>query len=203
MDFLNLHLEVAILFIARLYLGLVFLLSALGKITNMRDFLRGVVKYRILPERVAKVFGFILPWVELGVAFALIIGMALPVAGVLASLLLICFIVAVNLNLRYEREVKCNCYGIAGTKTISWGTIVRNFLLLLLAVTVIGLGLFHHDTEPNSYQALWLSLTISPVSVVLFFFLLAFCFVTVNMLEWTADIYYRLSHQQRSRLIGS
>jgi uncharacterized membrane protein YphA (DoxX/SURF4 family) len=195
MDFANSSTKIALVLIARLCLGLFLLPSAIGKLTNLHEFVRGIVDYRILPESTARVFGFILPWIELTLAFALLLGFALRLAGIGAVLLFLCFITAVCINLRRGREITCNCYGIAGTKTISWGTIVRNVLLLLLAAVVVSLA-------PQQWFSLWqvdrlvLSSNSSNILVAL---LLAFCFVVVYLLEWVVDIHYRVSHLRSGR----
>lgn len=192
--------QIAVVLVARCCLGLFLLPSALGKLRNRRNFLEGLLNYQILPKRVARVFGFVLPWIELGLALALLLGIALPITGVITILLLISFIIAITINLHRGREIKCNCYGFASTSTISGGTIVRNFLLLIFATTVAGL------TRSASGFDQWLLqwhtdiLVIASVDrVVLLGLLLAFCFVIIHLVEWGVDIYSRLSHLQISK----
>ena len=195
MNLLNSSPEIVIVLVARLCLGFFLFPSALGKLTNQRGFIQGMVDYQILPERTAKVFGLILPWIELGLALALILGIALPIAATVASLLLMSFTAAVTINLQRGHEIMCNCYGIAGTKTISWGTVVRNVLLLLLAAVVVSLA------PQNVALAPWLPLwgpdffSISSIeAAILITLLLLFCFVVIYLSEWAVDIYYRISH---------
>lgn len=183
----------AIVLIARLCLGFIFLSSALGKLTNRRSFIQGIVDYQVFPRRVAQSFGLVLPWIEVGVAFALILGIVLPLAGIVTALLLLGFTVGVTTNLRRGRQLDCHCYGIASPRTISWGIVVRNVLLLLLAAVVIGFTV--GVKELNQWSTLWqvdrqiiLSSTIIPLSL-----LLAFCFATIHLLEWTVDIRNRIS----------
>src|SRR5690242_19945467 len=112
MDVSDPSVEVTLILVARLCLGLFFLPSALGKLTNRRGFVQGTLDYQLLPERAARIFAAVLPWVELVLALALILGVALPLAGLATALLLLCFIAAVLANLRRGREIECNCYGI-------------------------------------------------------------------------------------------
>lgn len=161
--------------------------------------MQGTVEYRVLPERAARAFGFMLPWLELGLALALILGIALRITGAVAMLLLLCFIVAVTINLRRGRRIACNCHGIADTSTIGWGTVVRNLLLLLLTATAVALS--PHAIVPEQWRALWRTdlLIVSSGSVaVVLVLLLTFCFTTTLLLEWAVDIHDRVSRLRHS-----
>ncbi len=147
----------------------------------------------MLPPPAARVAGALLPWGELGLALALLLGLALPVTAAAAAILLLCFIGAVAINLRRGRAITCNCYGIADTSTIGRGTIARNMLLLLLAGGVIGTGprlggpAWWHPRGPTD----WLLLT--PGTALLLSLLLVGCIVGILLLEWTIDMYDRVS----------
>lgn len=188
----------AIALVARLYLGLFFLQSALGKIANLGRFIQGAVEYRVVPERVARVLGALLPWGELGLAGALLIGLALPLTGIVAALLLLCFTAAIAINLRRGRAIRCHCYGIADPPTIGWGTVGRNLLLLLLAVATT-------LAPPAAGAGWWLPrwdtdrlLLTSGGTALPLLLLLAFCITGILLLEWTIDIHSRVS-QLRQR----
>jgi uncharacterized membrane protein YphA (DoxX/SURF4 family) len=192
MDGANPSVEEAFVLVVRLFLGGLFLSSALGKLANWRGFVQGTLDYRLLPERAARTFAALLPWLELALAGALILGVALSVAGLAASLLLICFTIAVIVNLRRGREVACSCYGIVGTKTIGWGTVARNLLLLLPAALLAGLA--SSAAELDQWLALWradMAVFSSPGSLILLLLLAAFCFVSIQLVEWAVDIAVR------------
>src|SRR5260370_7401688 len=125
---------------SRLYLGLLLLLSAGHKLRRPSAFIEGVVDYRILPEGSARMRGATLPWVELAIAVALLTGFALTVASLAAASLLCVFVLAVVINLRRGRMITCNCYGVAGTAVIGWGTVGRNAVLLLVALATATLA---------------------------------------------------------------
>ena len=130
----------AVSLMARLTLAAFFVPSGIRKLRNQQSFTQGVLEYRVLPTSLARPIGYILPWTELALGLALIVGVALPMAGIAASVLVVSFIAAVTVNLRLGREIQCNCYGIAGTATIGLGTIVRNGLLLGLSIIVFALS---------------------------------------------------------------
>jgi uncharacterized membrane protein YphA (DoxX/SURF4 family) len=188
-----------ILLVIRLYLGLLFLLSAIGKIRNQHDFVQGVVEYQILPEKIARIGGLLLPWIEIVIALALIMGFALPLAGVASFLLIGSFTIAVTINLQRGHTIRCHCYGVASTSTIGRGTVARNIWLLLFSTLIVGITLLFAQSRHwfSLWYNDWLVLS-SGVSVALLFLLLAFCFVITQLLEWAIDVYDRISLLQSS-----
>ena len=190
----TLSVEAFVVLAARLSLGIFFLPSALGKLANQRSFIRGVIAYQILPKRIARIFGRVLPWIELILALALLGGIALVITGLATACLLICFIAAVIINLRRGREIACSCYGIAGTQMISWGTVARNVLLLLLVTPIVELA--PNNVRLDHLSSLWQadSTIFSSITfIILLVLLIAFCFVTIQLIEWTIHIYFRSS----------
>lgn len=164
--------------VARLYLGGFLVLSALGKLRNLSNFVDGTIAYQILPPQVAKLFALLLPWVELGIAALLLSGLYLRLVSLLTILLLLCFIVAIAVNLRQGRQIPCSCYGLVGTDVISWGTVVRNLFLVVLAL-IVAVG------APNSGGSPWgLESVYSPyIMLVLIVTLLACCYLATGLLE--------------------
>ena len=116
--------------VMQLALGLVFLLSAAGKLRDPAGFARGVVDYRILPASLAYPLGFLILGIEGWLAIAHLTGWLLAAAvrvgfGTLAS-----FAVAVGVNLARGRALPCYCFSGHGGETISGRTLARLLLLL-------------------------------------------------------------------------
>jgi uncharacterized membrane protein YphA (DoxX/SURF4 family) len=186
---------VVILMAARVYLGIFMLFSALGKLFHASSFSAGVREYNILSEPAGRVVSVTLPWIELAIALALLLGVALPMAGSAAGLLLTGFTAAVVVNLRRGRIIPCSCYGIGSTLTISWGTVARNGALLALALGVVGissgLGGLGHWSIPW-----WLDgAAFRPPTHGVPILLLTGCFgVLVALAEWSVDVTSRASN---------
>jgi putative oxidoreductase len=184
----------SVLLAIRLCLGLSFLVAGLSKVFNWRRFVSGVIDYQILPTRPAQVVGLGLPWMELALAVALLLGIAVPAAGLIAALLLASFTLAVVANLRRGREISCNCFGMAGTTTISTGTAARNALLFAMAAGTVILGLI--VVPVARWDVPWASspaLTTSVEQPLLVALLVAWCVALVYLAEWTVDSHFRLS----------
>lgn len=193
MDEANIGVIDTLALVARLILGGFLLPSALGKLRDRSGFVQGTIDYQILPEPIARRFALVLPWVELVLALALLAGVALPLTGAATALLLLSFIVAVTINLQRGRAIACHCHGITGTKTISWGTIARNVLLLLLTLPLIDGALDLSRLAPRWRTDLMLLITPAPL------LLLAFGCVTIPLVEWAVDIQLRMA-QLRGRM---
>ena len=86
-------------------LALVFAGAAVSKLQNADEF-HGVVRnFRLLPQAVDGAFAAALPWVELGIAASLILGVGIPASGALAGLLLFVFAVAIAINIFRGKRV--------------------------------------------------------------------------------------------------
>lgn len=121
--------------VAQFALGLVFLLSASGKLLRPAAFARGVTEYRILPESLGFGFGLLLIPVELLLAVSHLTGWQLALAAPAGLAALASFAVAVAVNLGRGRVLPCYCFGGRGGETISARTMAR--LLLLLAAELL------------------------------------------------------------------
>jgi peroxiredoxin len=50
------------------------------------------------------------------------------------------FVVGIGYNLARGRQPECHCFGQASSRPISWSTLVRNLLLAVVAVFIVGFG---------------------------------------------------------------
>ena len=123
--------------VLRLTLGLIFLVSAITKLRDPAAFVRGVLEYRVLPRPLARVYGWLLPFVELGAGLLLLSGFIQAVAAGLAVLMLVSFAIAVSINAVRGRPAPCHCFGQASESRIGWHTVVRDLALLLPAIWLL------------------------------------------------------------------
>lgn len=182
-------------FVIRVFLGIIFLSAALGKLRKHPQFVEAVQDYRLLPESFAHTYALWLPWIELVIGLMFLGGFGLRLAAIVAFLLLISFLIATILNLRVGGIVrKCHCYGIFGDTNISWGIVARNIVLAILTIMLFGIS--RNNLSWGSWVNDWRRdylLLLSIDSLVLVSLLLIFGFVTLVLIERTLSLSGRWS----------
>jgi len=131
--------------VVRVALGLIFLLSATAKLRDPTRFVRAVLDYALLRGSLARLYGRMLPFVELGTALLLLSGFFLPIAAALAMLMLTSFAIAITAVTVQGRELGCHCFGEASTSHIGWHSLVRDLLLLLPVMWLLATGMNTND----------------------------------------------------------
>ncbi len=122
--------------LARWLLAGILLVAGISKLFDREGFVQAVEAYQILPARLSRMFALILPYLEIAVAFFLLIGLATRLAAVLALLLLGSFTITMVINLARGRELDCHCFGNMSRERIGARTVMRNMGLLLLTTVM-------------------------------------------------------------------
>ena len=78
-----------------------------------------------------------LPWFEVLLGAVLVSGLARPAAAALAGLVLLAFTGLLIVNLARGRRPPCACFGASSRRPIGPGSLVRNLVLLALAVIAL------------------------------------------------------------------
>ena len=179
-----------LILIARLAIGSFLLPSGLGKLADLAGFTSGVRDYRILPNHLVPVFSRLLPWLEIVLALALLLGVLVPIAAVAVSVLVACFTIAVVINLVRGREINCQCHGVAGSRTISWGTVARNLPLIGLSLW-LGVAAPLALTSIDWLQRWTIDLTLigSPAAAILAVCCIGFWWVALLLIEWIGHLH--------------
>jgi len=118
-----------------LVLGAVFLVSAIGKLSNPVIFYYSVVGFEIVPEPAAYRIAMCLPWVELGVALSLLSGFCRRAALVLSTGMLGAFSYALIRAEVLHLHVSCDCFGVITGRenTVGWPQVLRTIFLFFLS----------------------------------------------------------------------
>ena len=82
----------------RVPLGLFFLMAGFAKAGDPQSFVELVRSFAILPESLASIYGFVVPYLEILLGAAVILGLWTKWAGLIMSLLLLSFIIATGIN---------------------------------------------------------------------------------------------------------
>jgi putative oxidoreductase len=129
-------------FILSMVLGMVFLRSAIPKLQHPKGFILTVLGYRMLPPSLSRTYARVVPPLELWLALIFLSGIAPRLAGIIAAMLLLSFMVGVSVNLIRGRDLDCGCFGKSKQKRIGWGLVVQDLALVgasaMLAALVQG-----------------------------------------------------------------
>lgn len=117
--------------VIQLAIGLTFLLSVKGKLMDPRGFARGVIEYRVLPDRVSYLAGLLLIPTEMLIAATHLTGWLLSFGVLVGVVVLACFTAGVAMNLKRGRLLPCYCFGNAQGSMISGRALARLILLMV------------------------------------------------------------------------
>lgn len=119
--------------------ALLFGSAVAGKLRHRTAFVGIVDRYRLVPEALTEFAAWTVIVLESLVVLSLVTGIALAVGGMLAIILLLGFAAAMAINIaRGETEIDCGCFQTALRQRLSSALVVRNLLLALIFVPVLG-----------------------------------------------------------------
>jgi len=96
---------------SRLVLGGIFIAASITKLQDQSGFVDDVVRYGILPDILAQLYGIIVPWLELFIGCSLILGIFSRLSSAVSIPLIISFAVASSYRLVNSAEGSCGCFG--------------------------------------------------------------------------------------------
>ena len=128
-----------LLFICRVFLGIIFVYASYEKILDPIGFSKNIHNYHITPVSVENLAALIIPWLELIIGVFLIFGVFLEGTTSITIGLLVFFIVILSQAVFRGIDVHCGCFKTeadAGVADLKMGLIKRigeDFLLLGMA----------------------------------------------------------------------
>jgi thiol-disulfide isomerase/thioredoxin/uncharacterized membrane protein YphA (DoxX/SURF4 family) len=128
-----------VLLLARLLLAVVFFVSGLGKLLDLKGSQQAMKDFS-LPTFLAAPLGILLPFAELAVVVALLIPALAWWGGLGALVLLLIFVAGISYNLTLGRKPDCNCFGVFYSAAIGKNTLIRNFVLAAVALLIVVFG---------------------------------------------------------------
>ena len=78
----------------RLIVGGLFVFAGIAKLGYINSLIWEIEQYRILPDLLAKIYGYVLPYSEIAIGVLLLTGVLLNISASLAGLLTLSFIIA-------------------------------------------------------------------------------------------------------------
>jgi uncharacterized membrane protein YphA (DoxX/SURF4 family) len=134
-----------IVLIGRVLLGVIFLAAAWTKMPWRQPavlFAMTIDSYRLLPFWGVNLVARGLPWLELAIGLALLIGRGLRAVSIVASLLLLGFFSLMVRTYALGLEINCGCFG-PGERLGPLSLLRDGSLLALGLIVTIGVFLLH------------------------------------------------------------
>jgi len=124
-------------FTLRLFLGLLFVISGISKILDINYTRLSIENFNIIPISWIPFFSYILLSVEILLGLMLIFGIDIKISSLSIITLLSIFSIAVFINLIRGESFDCGCFQLLFKDKIGVTTILRNFLLSMLALFIV------------------------------------------------------------------
>ena len=126
--------------VARLGLGVVFVVAGALKLPDPAAAVRAVRAYRLLPEGLVSSVAFGMPIIEIAVGLLLIVGIFVRTAAIATAVLLIVYIAAISSAWARGLQIDCGCFSkggaVAAGQTAYPAEIARDVGLLIVALAL-------------------------------------------------------------------
>jgi len=122
---------------SRMVIGLVFILSFMGKVRDISSFQKAINNFKLTPEWASPFLALLFLVGEFSVTLAMIVGGHFLSWGfILAGLMLLAFSISLLSVIVRKIDTSCNCFGYSKNDRVSSYEIYRNVCLILC--TLIG-----------------------------------------------------------------
>lgn len=112
-----------------------FLWAGLGKAFDRQAAILAVDGYAVLPDALVRIVASLLPWIEIGVAVLLILGLFVRFAGLATAVLAGLFIAALVQAKARGLAIDCGCFGGGGAgEGVTWWDIARDIPIVLAGI---------------------------------------------------------------------
>ena len=123
-------------FVFRLAVGIIFIVSSVGKLSEGTAFVDDVTKYQLLTNTLADVYATALPWVEIIMGTLLILGLITTIAAGVGVLTSLSFVIASGVVLHRGLNLTCGCFGdVAAMQTRE--AIIIECVLVIMAIQIL------------------------------------------------------------------
>jgi uncharacterized membrane protein YphA (DoxX/SURF4 family) len=129
--------DFATLFV-RVFVGFVFVVASIDKISDPQAFAVSVANYKLTPAGVDLLAATILPWVELLSGLGIITGTLFRGSSLIACILSVVFALAVLSALIRGLDISCGCFSQdPDVGKINWVKLVENLGLVALSFFLV------------------------------------------------------------------
>jgi len=126
-----------LILVFRLILAGFFLISSYGKLIDIERYsVDAVYNFGLLPMVLARLFGLVMPFIELLCGLGLLFGLLTRLSALGIALMSLSFFIAKAIVLAQGRSIECGCFG-AVVDTLASVTIFMDVPMMVLALIVM------------------------------------------------------------------
>ncbi len=118
----------------RIIMGVLFVFAAMSKIGDVASFSQQIHNFRMVPIWSENLFAMTLPWVELFAGLSMMLGIRPRGGGMIVTVLMSVFVVAVVVALFLGLDIDCGCFGTAHATEVGLVKLLENLGMLMLAL---------------------------------------------------------------------
>lgn len=127
--------------VLRVALGAMFLFSGMMKALDPESFARIIALYDLLPSALVPYAAIVIPYLELVLGLAFVVGYKIKGASILSVLLMIVFSAGIAVNLYRGNNFECGCFelhrlGLGLEERISYALVARDLLLMICFIVL-------------------------------------------------------------------
>ncbi|HJR45380.1 MAG TPA: MauE/DoxX family redox-associated membrane protein [Actinomycetota bacterium] len=115
-------------------LSVILVVAAGGKLGAPDRFRRALTTYRVIPKAAIPFLVVVVPVTELALAALQWVRPLQPVAGLAITGMFVVFTLLLLRSLLAGEEADCGCFGSAAPEKVSWFSVLRNVVLIGLAL---------------------------------------------------------------------
>lgn len=124
--------------VARVVLGALFLYAGALKLADLHLFAEEIANYQLLPAILVPVAAPVVVGVELVSGLLLLAGLWARAAAAVLGAMLVVFTAGLSQALLRGIDLRCGCFG--GADVATWGTVLRDVVMLVPAAIVLRFG---------------------------------------------------------------
>jgi uncharacterized membrane protein YphA (DoxX/SURF4 family) len=123
-----------LILMCRIVIGMVFVAAGLGKLSDLQAFAREIENFDVLYPGYENTVAILLPWIEIIVGLALVLGIRARGAAWLAAGCMAVFTIGVIQAMARNLDISCGCFGTSNAMRVGMRKLIENVIFLGFAV---------------------------------------------------------------------
>lgn len=126
-----------LILIARIIVGLMFIIVGVAKVANGAEFAEEIRNYQILPNFILNISAISVAWIELIAGILILFGIETKANALIILSMLIIFTTAVGIAMIKGLNINCGCYSQIASQKVGFPKIFENLGLIILTFIIL------------------------------------------------------------------